>query len=139
MSQDNKPTLKQFNFFVIQISYLLSIIYLSCHLKGYRLDTVKMTKYIHAKSGLDCILQCVLQEILCRSVNFRNPLTSGGEENCELLKTVDSEEPPGSLKKDENFDYYKLLQPERVSTVRIFLYTECMYKKLDQFPNNLAK
>ncbi|CAB4010496.1 Hypothetical predicted protein, partial [Paramuricea clavata] len=79
----------------------------------HRLDTVKIIKYVHAESGLDCILQCVLQEILCRSANFRNTLTSEADENCELLKTVDSEEPAGSLKKDENFDYYKLLQPEK--------------------------
>jgi hypothetical protein len=60
----------------------------------------------------------VLQDILCRSANFRNTITSGGQGNCELLKTVDLEEPAENLKKDENFDYYKLLQPERVRTVR---------------------
>ncbi|CAB3993730.1 Hypothetical predicted protein [Paramuricea clavata] len=49
----------------------------------------------------------------CRSANFRKTSTFGEQENCELLKTVDSEEPPGSLKSDGNFDYYKLLQPER--------------------------
>ena len=85
-----------------------------------------MIKYVHAKSGLDCILQCVLQDILCRSANFRNTITSGGQGNCELLKTVDSEEQAEGLKKDENFDYYKLLQPERVRPVRMFFYTECI-------------
>ena len=68
-------------------------------------------------------MQCMLQE-KCRSANFRK--SCGGEENCELLKAVHSEEPAESLKKDENFDYYILLQPERVSTVKICLYTECI-------------
>ncbi|CAB4013612.1 Transposon Ty3-I Gag-Pol, partial [Paramuricea clavata] len=53
----------------------------------------------------------MLQDKSCRSANFRK--TCGGEENCELLKTVDSEEPTGSLKQDDNFDYYILLQPDR--------------------------
>ena len=78
-----------------------------------------MIKYVRAKSGLDCILQCMLQDKSCRSANFRKTSTCGGQENCELLKTIDSEEPQGSLKNDGNFDYYKLLQPERVSIVRI--------------------
>jgi hypothetical protein len=65
----------------------------------------------------------MLQE-KCRSANFRK--SCGGEENCELLKAVHSEEPAESLKKDEHFDYYILLQPERVSTVKICLYTECI-------------
>jgi hypothetical protein len=66
-------------------------------------------------------MQCMLQDKSCRSVNFRK--TCRGQENCELLKTVDSEEPTGSLKQDDNFDYYILLfQPDRVSTVRACLY-----------------
>ena len=80
------------------------------------MDT-KVIKYLHAESGLDCILQCMLQEILCRSANFRK--TCGGQENCELLESLYKEEPAESLKNDENFDHYILLQPERVSTVRI--------------------
>ncbi|CAB4040738.1 Hypothetical predicted protein, partial [Paramuricea clavata] len=75
-----------------------------------RLDT-KVIKHVHAVSGLDCIRQCLLQDKSCRSANFRK--TCGGKENCELLQTVDSEEPPCNLKKDENFDYYILLEPER--------------------------
>jgi hypothetical protein len=91
-------------------------------------------KYVHAESGVNCIMQCMLQE-KCRSANFRK--SCGGEENCELLKTVDSEEPAESLKKDENFDYYILLQPERVSTVRMCLYTARVYKKLEKFSSSL--
>ena len=65
-------------------------------------------------------MQCMLQDKSCRSANFRK--TCGGQENCELLKTVHSEEPAGNLKKNDTFDYYILLQPERVSTVRICLH-----------------
>ncbi|CAB4008412.1 Hypothetical predicted protein [Paramuricea clavata] len=53
----------------------------------------------------------MIQEKLCRSANFRK--TCEGQENCELLQSVDSEEPAGSLRNDENFDHYILLQPER--------------------------
>ncbi len=88
-------------------------------MQGYRLDT-KVIKYVHAESGVDCIIQCMLQDKSCRSANFRKTVTCGGNENCELLKAVDSEE-PGSLKQDENFDYYILLEPDRVSTVEYVL------------------
>ncbi|CAB4015896.1 Hypothetical predicted protein, partial [Paramuricea clavata] len=56
-------------------------------------------------------MQCMLQDKSCRSANFRK--TSGEQENCELLRTVYSEEQPVNLKKNENFDYYILLQPDR--------------------------
>jgi hypothetical protein len=75
-------------------------------------------QYVQANSGVDCIMQCVVQDKSCRSANFRKMPSGGEKENCELLKTIDSDEPTGSLKNDENFDYYVLLQPDRVSTVR---------------------
>ena len=86
-----------------------------------------MIKYVHAESGVDCIMQCVLQDKSCRSTNFRKTATSGGKENCELLKTVDSEEDPGSLKRNENFDYYIILSSERVSILSEYFYT--VYKQ----------
>ena len=76
-------------------------------------------------------MQCMLQDKSCRSANFRK--TSGGTENCELLKTVYSEEQPVSLKKDENFDYYILLQPDRVSILSEYVFMRKVYRKLDQF------
>ena len=97
-------------------------------MQGYRSDT-EVIKYVHAKSGVDCILQCMLQDKSCRSANFRKTATCAGNENCELLKTVDSEK-PGGLKEDENFDYYILLQPHRVSKVfdcQKFIHKACMY------------
>ena len=72
-----------------------------------------MIKNIQAKSGLECSYFCMIKDESCRSINFRKSPIS--DENCELLKTVDYEEPAGSLKKDENYDYYILLQPKRVS------------------------
>ena len=85
------------------------------HFKGHRLNTT-VIKYVHAKSGVDCIIQCMLKNESCRSANFRKTDNCQGQENCELLKAVDSEEPE-NLKKDDNFDYYILLQPHRVSVV----------------------
>ena len=77
-----------------------------------------MIKYVHAESGMDCIIQCVeFPDKSCRSANFNKTATSGGEKNCELLKTVHSEEDAGSLKRNENFDHYIILSPERVSTI----------------------
>jgi hypothetical protein len=59
--------------------------------------------------------------IACFKRSHADLLTSGkhcgGQENRELLETVDSEESADSLKNNENFDHYILLQPERVSTV----------------------
>ena len=88
------------------------IIVLSYHLKGHRLIG-EVIKTINTPSGVDCVYFCVRDEETCRSVNFKKD--TNDEENCELLKTVDSEEPVNSLKKDENFDYYILLEPKRVS------------------------
>ena len=77
-------------------------------------------KYVHATSGVDCIIQCMLKNKSCRSANFRKNGNCEGQGNCELLKTVHSEEPE-NLKEDNNFDYYILLQPHRVSLIRICL------------------
>ena len=73
---------------------------------------------VHAYSGVHCIAQCSVQDPSCRSANFNKTESSGENENCELLRTVDFEEPE-SLKEDENFDYYILLEPDRVSTIGI--------------------
>ena len=67
-----------------------------------------VVKSIHARSGQECIFQCVLQDESCRSVNFGK--TSTCEENCEFLSAVASENPE-QLHKNEQFDYYILLQP----------------------------
>ena len=77
-------------------------------------------------SGVDCIIECLLQDDSCRSANFRKNETFGEQNNCELLNTVNSEEPDESLKKDKNFDYYILVKPERVSMhgkLKIFYFT----------------
>ncbi len=71
-------------------------------------------EYVHAQSEVDCILQCLLQNKSCRSVNFRKSSANDRYENCELLNAVDSEESE-FLYKNAQYDYYKLLQPNRVS------------------------
>ena len=76
-----------------------------------------MIKHVHATSGVDCIVQCLLEDESCRCANFRKMKLVEKQKNCELLNTVNSEEPNERLKKDENFNYYILLKPDRVSMV----------------------
>jgi hypothetical protein len=65
-----------------------------------------LSNRFNARSGQECIFQCVLQDESCRSVNFGK--TSTCEENCEFLSAVASENPE-QLHKNEQFDYYILL------------------------------
>ena len=87
-------------------------------------------KVVHTQSGVDCILQCTLQDKLCRSVNFRKKSVNNGSGNCELLHHVYSEYPE-LLYKDKNFDHYKLLLPKRVSiniknrTQKLWRFEQC--------------
>ena len=74
---------------------------------------------INAPSRTDCILQCLLQDKSCRSVNFKKTSVKNNTGNCELLYDVDLERPE-LLRKDEHFDYLTLRKPIRVSK-RIFL------------------
>ena len=80
---------------------------------------------------MDCIIQCFLQ-YTCRSANFRKNETCEEQENCELLATVYSEEPHRSLKKDENYDYYILINPEWVSMNIVKIAWEQKYNFLQQ-------
>jgi hypothetical protein len=73
-----------------------------------------MVKIVHAQSGADCIIQCMLQDKSCRSVNFRKISFNNGTGNCQLLNGLDSENPE-LLHEDERFDHLTLLQPNRVS------------------------
>ena len=91
-------------------TYLNSLFFI---IEGYRLEG-DVIKSMNAHSGMDCIDICMRYDETCRSVNFRIS-ENASEENCELLQTVDSEEPASSLKKNENFHYHILLQPKRVS------------------------
>ena len=75
-----------------------------------------MIKIVHAQSGVDCILQCLLQDKSCRSANFRKISVENDTGNCELLNGVDSEHAE-LFHEDEHFDYYVLLQPNRVSII----------------------
>ena len=75
-------------------------------------------KSVNSQSGFDCILQCMTQAESCRSVNYRKTASCHRNENCELLETVDSDEPAGRLVKNESYDYLILLRPERVSLVK---------------------
>ena len=78
-----------------------------------------MIKYVHARYGVDCIVQCLLQDDSCRSVNYRKGSFNESYENCELLNAVDSDEAT-FLREDGQYDYYKLLKPQRVSIQAFF-------------------
>ncbi|CAB4018083.1 Hypothetical predicted protein [Paramuricea clavata] len=84
------------------------------NVRSYRLDVEsKVIKRVHAKSGQDCIMECaVLEEEPCSSANYNKTATFRGQENCELLETVDSEEYAKSLKRKLNFDHYIILSLE---------------------------
>ena len=83
---------------------------------GRRLNATVL-KSVHAYSGVHCIAKCSQEDTSCRSVNFKKNSESGGENgNCELLKIVGSEHPV-AVKRDENFEHYMLLKPDRVSTI----------------------
>ena len=105
----------------------------SLTLSGHRLDS-EVIKFVHAQSGVDCILQCMLQDKSCRSVNFRKTcaVNNGTEncqflhencqflhenchENCQFLRQFLASENPELLHEDERFDHLTLLQPNRVS------------------------
>ena len=81
-------------------------------------------------------MQCLLKNESCRSANFRKTDNCEGFENCELLKAVDSDEPE-NLKKDDNFDYYILLQPHRVSMVKICSTCNTVRQNLRHFLINI--
>ena len=88
--------------------------------KAHRLHST-VINYTHTETGLDCLLLCVRDNKYCRSINFN--VTSNSDRNCEFLKDVSTEKPE-LLLKDEDYDYYILLSPNRVSIENFF------YKKI---------
>ena len=61
---------------------------------------------------------CMTEEKSCRSVNFKK--ISNCDKNCELLEDVGAERPK-LLLEDKQFDYYLLLDANRVGDGRIVL------------------
>ena len=96
------------------IYHLLKILF-----KGHRLNST-VINYTHANAGLDCIFLCVRDSKTCRSVNFLK--TSNSDRNCEFLKDISSEKPE-VLVDDGRYDYYILLNPNRVSIKNHFMAT----------------
>lgn len=93
-----------------------------------------MIKIVHAESGADCVLQCLLEDESCRSVNFwKHSDNYNTTHNCELLKYIDSEI-PDLLYEDVDFDYLVLLQPNRVSRSisGVQLYSSSLHGKLSK-------
>ena len=77
-------------------------------LLGRRLNGSFLTR-VDALSATECVLLC-LSNNCCRAVNYRK---KGPSENCELLHILASHHRE-LLEKNENYDYYVLLQPNRV-------------------------
>ena len=80
--------------------------------KGHRLNST-VIKYTHAYTGIECIMKCMDEDKSCRSVNFLKK--TNFENNCEFLQDISSEK-LDLLLESENYDYYILLSPNRVST-----------------------
>ena len=99
-----------------------NLLFLQTFTKDCRLNTT-VIQYERANTGMECILECVLKNESCRSINFRK--NTNYDNNCEFLKDVDSEVPKDLLLKNESFDYYILLEPKRVSIYydSVFLHT----------------
>ena len=92
--------------------------------KGYRFNST-VRNYTYARTGVDCVMECVVYGKSCRSVNYNK--ASDFDKNCEFLQDV-SWEKPDLLLKNESYDHYILLNcpnTRRVSTCvafkRIFL------------------
>ena len=115
------------NLFVTHSSIVMIVFLLFVqNLKGHRLNTT-VIKYVHADTGVECVLLCLNEDTSCRSTNFRK--TSNSDKNCELLRDVHSEK-PDLLLNDDQFDHYQLLDPNRVSMNRYIYILEntCMQK-----------
>ena len=110
------------NLFIIYSSTVMILFLLFVqNLKGHRLNTT-VIKYVHAVTGVECVLLCLNEDTSCRSTNFRKT-ASNSDKNCELLREVHAEK-PDLLLEDVQFDHYQLLDPNRVSMNR-----SCIYKK----------
>lgn len=105
-------------YYLIILVLFFVFITFNIFIKGNRLNST-VIKYVHTNTGLQCIFLCVQLDKSCRSINFRK--ISNGEKNCELLRDVHSEK-PDLLLNDDQFDYYLLLDPNRVSVNRIYIY-----------------
>ena len=92
-------------------TYCIFLSFSQCIFKGQRLNTT-LINATHARTGLECIIQCLFENKSCRSVNFHK---EKNESNCEFLRNVSSEEPADLLFPDDRYDYFILLTPNRVS------------------------
>jgi hypothetical protein len=126
------------NVFLIHSSIVMILLLLFVqNLKGYRLNTT-VIKYVHAYTGVECVLLCLNEDTSCRSINFRK--TSNSDKNCELLRDVHSEK-SDLLLKDDQFDHYQLLDANRVSINRshiFFIFAFCAYIKTHYAQRNHA-
>ena len=74
---------------------------------------------LHASHDVDCVVRC-LDDTCCRSVNYLKTLDFGTDEdenkdNCELLHDAVVSGKNDSLLRNDDYDYFILKNPERVS------------------------
>ena len=87
---------------------------------GRRLNAT-LHKKLHACHDVDCVQKCV-DDICCRSVNFLKTLGFDEEkdgDNCELFHDAVLSAESYSLSQNDNYDYFTLNIPLRVS---IYIY-----------------
>ena len=85
---------------------------------GHRLNAT-VHKKLHAWHDVDCVVRC-LDDTCCRSVNYLKTLDFDKEEddnkdNCELLHDAAVSGKNSSLLRNNDYDYFILKNPERVS------------------------
>ena len=78
-----------------------------------------MHKKFQAWHEVDCVLRC-LNDTCCRSVNYLKTLDFGKEEdvnkdNCQLLHDAAVSGKDDSLLRNDDYDYFIMENPERVS------------------------
>ena len=85
---------------------------------GYRLNAT-VHKKLHAWYDVDCVVRC-LDDTCCGSVNYLKTLDFDKDEddnkdNCELLHDAAVSGKNYSLLRNDDYDYFILKNPERVS------------------------
>ena len=76
-----------------------------------------MRKTLHAPHDVACVEKCV-DDTCCRSVNFLKTLGVNGRtngDNCELFHDAVVIAENVSLSRNDNYDYFTLIRPLRVS------------------------
>ena len=86
----------------------------SFNILGFRLNTTVYAK-IATSDWADCVIECV-RDPCCRSVNYKNIIIAGNEENCEMLHNLVYNTSDDLLKKNNTYNYIFFNSPMKVKT-----------------------